>query len=84
MSLADGTPTGLPPLPPGAQARGSGISMNDTGDRYKRAKSTRKTQPVKRVVLSEEARRAYEDMVKERDARDRDYVRHLASDNKPR
>jgi hypothetical protein len=58
--------------------------MTDSTDRYKRAKSTRKTQPVKRVVLSEEARQAYENLVRDRDIRDRDYVRHLAADNKPR
>ena len=58
--------------------------MNDSGDRYKRPKATRKSAPVKRVVLSDEAQQAYEKLVRDRDARDRDYVRHLAADNKPR
>lgn len=59
--------------------------MDQPNDRYKRAPSRRnKTAPVKRVVLSAEAARAYEKLVEERDARQRDYGRHLSADNKPR
>ena len=58
--------------------------MNESTDRYKRAKSTRKSAPVKRVVLSDEVQQAAEKLVRDRDLRDRTYVRHLAADNKPR
>ncbi|MCX5497053.1 hypothetical protein OSH11_20275 [Kaistia dalseonensis] len=44
----------------------------------------RKKAAVKRVTLSEEAKRAYEELVTKRDERDREYGRHLAADNKPR
>ena len=44
----------------------------------------RKKAPVKRVVLSAEAKKAYEELVQQRDDRDREYARHLAADNKPR
>ncbi|MCX5481486.1 hypothetical protein OSH08_20980 [Kaistia geumhonensis] len=44
----------------------------------------RKKAVVKRVVLSEEQRRAYEDLVKQKDERDREYGRHLDGENKPR
>ncbi|MBZ9937614.1 hypothetical protein LB518_15020 [Mesorhizobium sp. BR1-1-16] len=44
----------------------------------------RKKAPVKRVSLSEDAKRAYEELVQKRDERDREYGRHLAADNKPR
>ena len=58
--------------------------MSEPTERYKRANSRKKAAPVKRVVLSAEAAKAYEKIVEERDARDRDYVRHLAADNKPK
>ncbi len=58
--------------------------MAETGERYKRATSRKKSAPVKRVVLSPEAQKAYEKLVQDRDARDRDYARHLAADNKPK
>ncbi len=52
---------------------------------YKRAPSRRKkVPPVKRVVLSSDAVKAYEKLVQERDERQRDYSRHLSADNKPR
>jgi len=59
--------------------------MNQPPETYKRAPSRRKkTPPVKRVVLSPEAQKAYEKLVHDRDARDRDYARHLSADNKPK
>ena len=57
--------------------------MADESERYLKQKP-RKQAPVKRVVLSEEAKRAYEEMVQKRDARDRDYGTHLSADNKRR
>lgn len=59
--------------------------MSQPPQTYKRAQSRKsKTPPVKRITLSAEARAEYEKLVQERDARDRDYGRHLSSDNKPR
>ncbi len=51
-----------------------------TNGQFKPAKDRRKKAPVKRVVLSPDAKRAYEQLVQERDARDRDYTRHLPPD----
>ena len=61
-----------------------GWHLTEPPDRYKRASSRKKSAPVKRVVLSAEAAKAYEKLVEDRDARDRDYARHLGPDNKPR
>jgi hypothetical protein len=59
--------------------------MDQPPETYKRAPSRRKkTPPVKRVVLSPEATKAYEKLVQERDEKQRDYARHLSADNKPR
>ena len=59
--------------------------MNEPIERYKRAPGRhKKTAPVKRVVLSAEAAKAYEKLVQDRDARQHDYGRHLSADNKPR
>jgi hypothetical protein len=59
--------------------------MDQPNDRYKRAPSRRsKTPPVKRITISDEAAKAYERLVKERDDKQRDYARHLSADNKPR
>ena len=59
--------------------------MNEPTERYKRPPSRRnKSAPVKRVVLSADAAKAYEKLVEERDNRQRDYGRHLAADNKPK
>lgn len=57
--------------------------MADESERYLKQKP-RKSAPVKRVALSEEAKRAYEELVQKRDERDRDYGSHLSSDNKRR
>lgn len=61
-----------------------GWHLTEPPDRYKRASSRKKSAPVKRVVLSAEAAKAYEKLVEDRDARDRDYARHLSADNKPK
>jgi hypothetical protein len=61
-----------------------GWHLSEPPDRYKRATSRKKSAPVKRVVLSAEAAKAYEKLVEDRDARDRDYARHLSADNKPK
>ena len=44
----------------------------------------RKRAAGKRVTLSEDAKRAYEEIVQKRDEREREYGRHLAADTKPR
>jgi hypothetical protein len=44
---------------------------------YKRPNKPRKKEPVKRVTLSPEARKAYEDMIREREERERLYGTHL-------
>jgi hypothetical protein len=56
--------------------------MNTANEKFKRAKSRQKTAPAKRVVLSPEAREAYEALAQERDERGRTYGRHLPSDKK--
>ena len=59
--------------------------MTDETERYKKAPSRKKkAAPGKRIVVSEETRRAYEKAVNERHARERDYGRFLGPDNKPR
>jgi len=50
------------------------------GETFKAAKERRKSAPVKRVAISPEARKAYADMIRERDQRDRDHTRHLPDD----
>jgi hypothetical protein len=60
-------------------------SLNDPTERFKRPPSRRKkVAPVKRIVLSDDAARAYENLVNERENRQQDYGRHLAADNKPK
>ena len=59
--------------------------MNEpTSDTNASPSRRKKTAPVKRVVLSADAAKAYEKLVKDRDDRQRDYGRHLAADNKPK
>lgn len=57
--------------------------MEDDKERYQKQKP-RKSAPVKRVPLSDDAKRAYEEMILKRDERDKEYARHLSQDNKPR
>ena len=57
--------------------------MNNAGTKTKRPPSrTKKTSPVRRVTLSEEARKAYEELVNRRDEREKTYERHLATDRR--
>ena len=57
--------------------------MNTDSNIYKKPSSrTKKTAPVRRVTLSEEAKKAYEEMVTRRDERARTYEQHLASDRR--
>ena len=58
--------------------------MTTANEKYKRAKPRRKTAPAKRVVLSPEAKAAYETLAGEREERGRTYDRHLPSDKKER
>jgi hypothetical protein len=59
--------------------------LNEPIDRFKRPPSRRKkVAPVKRIVPSADAAKAYESLVNERENRQQDYGRHLASDNKPK
>lgn len=58
--------------------------MVETNERYKKAPNRKKTAPVRRIVVSEEAARAYEKVVNERKDREHEYGRHLGPDNKPR
>ena len=57
--------------------------MIDTGSKVKKPKSrTKKAAPVRRITLSPEALKAYEDLVNRRDERERTYERHLATDRR--
>ena len=57
--------------------------MNTDSNTYKKPSSrTKKTAPVRRVTLSDEAKKAYEEMVTRRDERARTYEQHLASDRR--
>lgn len=56
--------------------------MNDTNQRFKRTRTQRQTASVKRVTLSDEAKKKYEDLVRSRDEREQAYGRHLAEERK--
>jgi len=57
--------------------------MNTDSNTYKNPSSrTKKTAPVRRVPLSEEAKKAYEELVNRRDERARTYEQHLATDRR--
>jgi len=58
--------------------------MDGQNERYKAPKRTRKTGTVRQVTLSEDAKRAYEDLLKSRDEKQKTYGRHLDQDNKTR
>lgn len=58
--------------------------MADGNERFKRVKAQRKSGSVKRVTLSDEAKRKYEELVRARDERERAYGRHLAEERKAR
>ena len=59
-----------------------GLAVNDTNEQFKRAKAPRKSASVKRVTLSDEAKKKYEDLVRTRDEREQAYGRHLAEERK--
>lgn len=57
--------------------------MNTASNTYKKQPSrTKKTAPVRRITLSAEALKAYEEMVNQRDEREKSYERHLATDRR--
>jgi hypothetical protein len=57
--------------------------MADTPpEKFKRAKSRRLASPAKRIVVSEEARRAYEDTIRQRAEREQEHGRFLPDDLK--
>lgn len=57
--------------------------MTEQSDNFKKA-PRKKAAPVKKVALSAEARRAYEDMMQNRDERARSYGQFLPADGKTR
>ena len=57
--------------------------MNTASSTFKKSSSrTKKTAPVRRVALSDEAKKAYEELVIRRDERARTYEQHLATDRR--
>ena len=57
--------------------------MNTASSTFKKPSSrTKKTAPVRRVALSDEAKKAYEELVNSRDEREKTYERHLATDRR--
>jgi hypothetical protein len=50
--------------------------------KFKRSKPRSRTAPARKVVLSAEDRKAYEELVQGREERGRTYDRHLPSDKK--
>ena len=54
--------------------------MIDTKGTYKPHNDRKKAARVKHITVSAEAKQAYETAVKERDTRDKTYVKHLAPD----
>lgn len=61
-----------------------GPAVTDTNERFKRAKPQRKSASVRRVTLSDEAKKKYEELVRSRDEREQTYGRHLAEERKAR
>ena len=53
-----------------------------TASTFKPVKDRRKSAPVKRVTVSVDARKAYEDAIRQRDERERDHTRFLPDDRK--
>ena len=56
--------------------------MTDTNGRFKRATPRKKTASVKRVTLSDDAKKKYEELVRVRDEREQTYGQHLAEERK--
>lgn len=53
-----------------------------TESTFKAVKERRKSAPVRRVTVSAEARKAYEDTIRQREERERDHTRFLPDDRK--
>jgi hypothetical protein len=53
--------------------------MSDTNGVYKRGKPRKKIPAARHVTVSEDAKRAYEQLVKAKDERDKNYTRHLSN-----
>ena len=56
--------------------------VNSTPNTFGPAKTRRKKAPVKRVIVSDEVRKGYEDAVRERDKREREHLQFLPDDMK--
>ena len=57
--------------------------MSDTNGKYKKAPSrTKKLKPARHIGVSADAKKAYEDIVRQRDERDKTYGRHLAANDR--
>ena len=59
-------------------------TMAGPTETFKRAKPRQRTAPAKRVVLSPEDKKAYEELAQSRDEREKNYTRHLPADRKVR
>jgi hypothetical protein len=57
--------------------------MSEPADQFKRAPK-RKRSPGKSVAVSAEAKQAYEEVLRQREEREKSYARHLPADAKPR
>ena len=66
----------------GVSLPGSEDSTPMTTNTFKPVKDRRKSAPVKRVTLSSDTRKAYEDAIRQRDERERDHTRFLPDDRK--
>ena len=56
--------------------------VSETNGRFRRATPRKKTSTVKRVTVSDETRKRYEEIVRTRDEREQTYGRHLSEDQK--
>jgi hypothetical protein len=54
--------------------------VSGTNGQYKRSKPQRKSATVRRVTVSEDAKKKYEDLVRARDEREQVYGRHLGDE----
>jgi hypothetical protein len=63
-------------------AKHGAAGMTTTPDKFKRAKAPRRASPGKRVTVSEEQRRAYEETVRGIEDREREHARFLPNDLK--
>ncbi len=57
--------------------------MSDVNGKFKKApRRTNKTKPARQITISAEAKKAYEDLVNNRDEREKTYGRFLAPNEK--